>query len=79
MLLPLSQEGQIFPEADFITIHLVGIQPDTVLGQLGIIKLGPESVGVVVDSFAAEQKGASWDGDHGGRLSQRSDGGKMAG
>ena len=62
--LPLLQEGQVFPEAHFIAIHLVGIQPDSMLGEFRIVELRPISIGIVIHSLAAEQEWTGWDRDH---------------
>lgn len=79
MELLLLQEGQIFPEADFVAIDFVAVQPDAMLRQLRIVELRPVPIGVVIHSLAAEQERTGRDGDDWRGLSQRCDPGQMAG
>ena len=79
MELLLLEEGQIFPEAHFVAIDLVAIQPDAMLRQFRIVELRPVSIGIVINSFTAEQERTGWDGDDWRRLSQGCDPGQMAG
>jgi len=73
LLVPRLEIRQIFTETDLVAIYLVGIQPDSVLRQFGIVKLSPMSVGVIIHPLAPEEKQPGWDRDHGSGSSQRGD------
>jgi hypothetical protein len=61
MLFSLLEKFQVLTETHFVAIHGIGIQPDSILGKFGIVELGPQSVGIVVDALAAEYKLAGGD------------------
>ena len=54
-ILPL-QIGEIFPEAYLLTIDVIGIHPDLVLGEFRIIELCPLSIRITIDSLGTESK-----------------------
>ncbi len=58
------KKARYSPEAHFIAVHFVGIQPDSMLGEFRIVERRPVSIGIVIHSLAAEPERTVRDGDH---------------
>jgi hypothetical protein len=74
---PLLQEGEIFAQADFVAIHLEGVEPDAILREFGIVELRAYAVRIVVDALAPEEEGAGRYHNYGRGFRQRRDGGEV--
>jgi hypothetical protein len=73
-----GEMGEIFSQADFITVHRELVHPDVLLREICVVELRPETVRIVVDPFAAESEFACRNPDRWSRLCQCSDACEMA-
>src|SRR5687768_4436526 len=62
-----------------MTVNRIAVQPDTLLWKFGIVELRPWTIGVVVDSLAADRELTGRDLDRRRRLRQPRNRGEMTG